>query len=442
MSRPIINIQEAEKSPFPSKARYSDNAAAILKLANQKATIESKGVVGTEDILWATFASSQTTSRSKAVEKLQERGVSFDMIFGKAILSENARTAFAEAIRHAQAENHRVVGSEDLLWALFQKTKNDSKARYWLSSQRIAVTPSSEVLSRRQSKNSANSTAPEQNHSFARLFTIGGLAGTFETLVQQPLVYWKTMSQINPNFNFLEAVHGGMRPLFRGVAINAGSIGPISAVQLTAHGGLEAFAQKVVEPRYLEETWFQLSVASVAGAASCAVVTPAEVLMVTQQTTGLPFAHVLKDMISKSGLVTLYRGNVMTSFREAAWTCGFFGITPILKRELQEDSKFCRRNEVAATAIASIVSGQFAATVSQPSDVIASIMKADTGLYGKGREYSGVIAACKSLYAQSGIQGFFRGLPSRSIRCCGAVFIMGETQTILHSIFDKGNLFT
>lgn len=99
--------------------------------------------------------------------------------------------------------------------------------------------------------------------------------------------------------------------------------------------------------------------------ASCAVVTPAEVLMVTQQTTGLPFLQVLKDTISKSGINTLYRGNIPTAFREAAWTCGFFGITPILKRELQEDSKFCRRNEVAATAIASIVSGQFAATVSQ-----------------------------------------------------------------------------
>jgi hypothetical protein len=59
------------------------------------------------------------------------------MIFGKAVLSENAKTAFAEAIRHAQENNHPVVGSEDLLWALFQKTKNDSKARYWLSSQRI-----------------------------------------------------------------------------------------------------------------------------------------------------------------------------------------------------------------------------------------------------------------------------------------------------------------
>lgn len=55
-----------------------------------------------------------------------------------------------------------------------------------------------------------------------------------------------------------------------------------------------------------------------------------------------------------------------------------------MKKELQEDSKFCRRNEVAATAVASVISGQFAATVSQPADVIASLIKADTGLNGKG----------------------------------------------------------
>lgn len=69
----VINIDEAEKSPFPVNARYSDNAAAILKLASQKAAIESKGMVGTEDILWATFASSQNKSRSNAVK--QVRGV-------------------------------------------------------------------------------------------------------------------------------------------------------------------------------------------------------------------------------------------------------------------------------------------------------------------------------------------------------------------------------
>ena len=69
---PFINIDEAENSPFPVNARYSDNAAAILKLASQKAAIESKGLVGTEDILWATFASSQEKSRSNAVKQVRE----------------------------------------------------------------------------------------------------------------------------------------------------------------------------------------------------------------------------------------------------------------------------------------------------------------------------------------------------------------------------------
>ena len=69
----LIDIDEAENSPFPINARYSDNAAAILKLASQKATIESKGLVGTEDLLWATFAASQEKSRSNAVKQVREK---------------------------------------------------------------------------------------------------------------------------------------------------------------------------------------------------------------------------------------------------------------------------------------------------------------------------------------------------------------------------------
>jgi len=186
-----------------------------------------------------------------------------------------------------------------------------------------------------------------------------------------------------------------------------------------------------------------LGAASLAGVASCAVVTPAEVIMVTQQTTGKPILKACRELVRTSGFQSLFRGNAPTAFREAAWTCGFFGITPIVKRALQDDSKFCRRNEVAATALASIISGQMAATVSQPADVIASLMKADTGIDGArdgARKYANVTAACRCLYAESGVSGFFRGLASRSLRCCGAVFIMGETQTMMHGIFDKYNL--
>ena len=226
-----INVTEIESSKFPVHARYSDNAASILKLASNKAMIESKGIVGTEDILWAMYASSHQKSRSRAVERLHDRGMSFDMIFGKVILSDNANLAFQEAIKHAQMKDHKVVGSEDLLWALFQKTKRDSKARYWLSSQRIMV-PNDKQIQRTMSSHNNNDNDNDNSnpvYSLPRLFLIGGLAGMAETCVQQPLVYWKTMSQINPSFSILNALQGGIRPLFRGVGVNVTSVGPISA---------------------------------------------------------------------------------------------------------------------------------------------------------------------------------------------------------------------
>lgn len=117
------------KEALLENARYSDNAAVVLKLASKRAADEGKDIIGTEDILWAMFSSSHETSRSQAVAALEDRGVNFDMVFGRAILSENAKIAFREAIKNAQRKQHEFVGSEDLLWALFQKTKVDSRAR-------------------------------------------------------------------------------------------------------------------------------------------------------------------------------------------------------------------------------------------------------------------------------------------------------------------------
>ena len=45
-----------------------------------------------------------------------------------------------------------------------------------------------------------------------------------------------------------------------------------------------------------------------------------------------------------------------------------------------QDSKFFRRNEVAASAAASVVGGQVAALVTQPLDTIKTIMQTDRGI--------------------------------------------------------------
>ena len=45
--------------------------------------------------------------------------------------------AVKAAVDEARRLGHAQVGSEDLLWSLFQNTKKDSRARYWLGKQRM-----------------------------------------------------------------------------------------------------------------------------------------------------------------------------------------------------------------------------------------------------------------------------------------------------------------
>jgi ATP-dependent Clp protease ATP-binding subunit ClpA len=48
---------------------WSDNASDILRLASQRAASREKRLVGTEDLLWAMFQPTQSRSRSLAVER-------------------------------------------------------------------------------------------------------------------------------------------------------------------------------------------------------------------------------------------------------------------------------------------------------------------------------------------------------------------------------------
>jgi hypothetical protein len=143
-----------------------------------------------------------------------------------------------------------------------------------------------------------------------------------------------------------------------------------------------------------------LSIAALSGAISSIVTTPAELLMIAQQRY-VPIAYPLdfnrlscvvfgqgllraervhcqvyascaggrysqslfatgKAIISARGVQGLWRGFAATTAREAGWTFGFLGLTPQIRAALQEDSKFCRRNEVAASVSYRFVSRQCA----------------------------------------------------------------------------------
>ena len=185
--------------------------------------------------------------------------------------------------------------------------------------------------------------------------------------------------------------------------------------------------------------WQKLAVAVGAGAVSSLFVTPAELIMISQQRFGGSVVSTMKDVWGSSGARGFMRGFAPTTWREMGWTGGLFGLQSMFKRTVQEDSKFFRRNEVASAAFASIAAGQITAVVTQPFDVVKSLMQADRGITTPMQATSSLETA-KLLFKEGGTRAFFRGLPARATRLCGAVFILGESQFQISNLMDKHNI--
>lgn len=434
------------KESLYASHRYSDNAANILKEAQERATSLNKPVVGTEDLLWAIFQVDHVTSRSRAMDRLRERGVNLDLVWGNAILSENAQQALSRAIeeqREKAGGRQTVVGSEHLLEALFKHTNKDAKARHWMAMQHVQpVDVHKQLLKiRRTNSGSIDQASPyserqeveDAEQSLARMFAVGGAAGVIETFIVQPLVYWKTMQQIGKPVSF------DPRQLYRGVFVNAASIGPISAVQYTTNGLLCSLHASIFNNEDGDSKMSDaetLAISASSGALSCAVVTPAELVMISQQRSGRTIAEECLAIWKSKGIGGFFRGNTATCLREAGWTFGFLGLAPVIKSWLQNDSKFFHRNDIAASLASSLVAGQGAALLTQPFDQVKTVMQADRGVTGPMKHKS-FISAAKAVYDRGGIQDFWKGIVPRSGRCIAAVFILGETQYRLSQFMEK-----
>eukprot|EP00040_Diaphanoeca_grandis_P025049 m.138360 g.138360 ORF g.138360 m.138360 type:complete len:508 (-) comp29986_c0_seq1:214-1737(-) len=410
---------------------YTNNAQEILELAAKRAIELNRDVIGTEDLLYALFSASQQHSNSGAIELLYKRGVTKELVFGTAELSFNVQKALQSAIHEAQRLGHDRVGSEDLLWALFQKTDRDSRARHWLGAQGI-FSPAETFDSFRNEPIINDITTPVESR--VKSFMVGMLAGSFETLLLQPFVYWKTVAQLSASESSMSAVWN-LSNMYRGVVVNCASIGPISAVQYTGHKVLTSLYENTYGKSSASA---QLVISGLAGATSSVIVTPAELLMISQQRLGGTVMSQYVDIVKSNGWAGLYRGWLPTLLRETGWTFGFLGLTPNLTKILQDDSKFFRSNGVAATAAASVIGGQVAAVVTQPFDTLKTLEQADRGMTREKR-FSGMPQAARNLWATEGVSGFWKGISARSVRLTLAVFILGQTQeTLTHKFTEVG----
>ena len=94
---------------------------------------------------------------------------------------------------------------------------------------------------------------------------------------------------------------------------------------------------------------------------------------------------------------------------------GSTGLSPRVERVCDS----LEMSPTAGVAAGSIASGVLCAALTHPFDTCKSIIQGDL-------ECGGLSATARALYAENGIQGFFRGYPARAamICCCFFIFVV------------------
>jgi len=147
--------------------------------------------------------------------------------------------------------------------------------------------------------------------------------------------------------------------VYRGVLVNAASIGPISAFQYATNGALTHLHRNFTssssssskeeggqqqQSRRATTAAESLGIAAATGALSALVVAPAELVMIAQQTTGSGLTATMTSLMKHGGVTAFWRGLSATCMREVGWVVGFLGLAPTIKVALREDSKFFHYN--------------------------------------------------------------------------------------------------
>ena len=426
----LLAIFMSMRAQQSESSNYSTNLTKVLKNASLEASKHGEAIIGTEDVLRAMFFSDAFGDYStslRAMRFMEDRGISPQLLGGNLKLTSNASLALRAAAYNAENRGHKEVGTEDLLHALFHDTSKDSKARYWMMSNA------------RMGYDQSSRSDLNGSHSPARMFLVGGLAGSIETCITQPSVYWKTVLQRGVPLSL------DPRVMYRGVVVNVCSIGPISAVQYGGYASLRNVYNMLIEnvddaadPRKKAQPISlpaELGISALSGVLSAVVVSPAELVMISQQRFGNSLKAAAAEVIRKNGVRGVFRGIVPTAAREGGWTLGFIGIAPSVKEMFMDDSRYFSHHEIQASAAASVVAGQFAATITQPFDTIKTMMQSDRGITEPMR-FKNMLEASKALYREHGMSAFFRGLFPRSLRCSAAVFILGQASTVINKEID------
>ena len=164
----------------------------------------------------------------------------------------------------------------------------------------------------------------------------------------------------------------------------------------------------------------QIGCAMAAGALSSALYSPVDLTVIQQQKMGLGPAGTVSAVIKQGGLGKMWRGTVSCAARESIYTAGYLGLGPVLTNKIKASQP--ELGDLTASIIGSSLAGTLAAGVTHPIDTAKTMMQSDLA----GTRYSSASSALSEAYKSGGIGALYKGGLARTVRICGAFFIVGN----------------
>lgn len=235
----------------------------------------------------------------------------------------------------------------------------------------------------------------------------GSLIGIAEVTCNQPLVRLKNDLQQGKSITI------NPKALYKGYGVNAGSMAPITAMQVAISGWLTKYFATRGEPTLQQK----VMAAYMAGAASALLATPTEMIMIHQQIMNQNAVQTVRHMHTVYGKLSLMKGFMPTSIRDGCFAVGYLTLSQMIRQMYGLNTK----SEFVNNLSGAIPAGIITTAVTHPFDTIKTSMQAQIA----NPQYSNMIRATNAIIQKDGIKGLYKGMSARGTRVVFALALMG-----------------
>eukprot|EP01126_Amoeba_proteus_P047371 TRINITY_DN539_c0_g2_i9.p1 TRINITY_DN539_c0_g2~~TRINITY_DN539_c0_g2_i9.p1 ORF type:complete len:148 (-),score=23.95 TRINITY_DN539_c0_g2_i9:99-542(-) len=137
---------------------------------------------------------------------------------------------------------------------------------------------------------------------------------------------------------------------------------------------------------------------------------------------------VVSKVAQTHGITTLWRGTVLCAGREAFYTLGYLGLADLAKKRLERQEYF-QTHTLASSILGAMIGGTIGSLLSHPMDTAKTCIQSDLS----GQVWKTIPQTFGNLYSEGGLRTMYKGGCPRTIRACGAAFVIQNLKQLFLS---------